>query len=71
MTEPADDLAAQLVAEIEAAIDDHAALVKHCLKALEVAGVPLSCQTAGALHELADAMQAIIHQHIADEGLEP
>lgn len=61
-----------ITAGIEQCADAHvekatevAALMKHILAALKLAGVPLDCATADALHSLAEAISLIIHE--ADE----
>ena len=58
-----------ITAEVESWADAQAAhsaeiatRMKHCIAALRVAGVPLTCETSEALRELADAIQAIIHE---------
>ena len=63
-----DAVTAQLIQELETCIDDHAALVKHCLRALEAAAVPLDCRTAGAMRQLADGIESIIHAHLHEDG---
>lgn len=58
-----------ITAEVEALADIHAehsaeiaARMKHCMAALRVAGMPLTCDTAEALRLVADAIQTIIHE---------
>ena len=55
------DADAAIVAEIEENVDQHGALIKHCLQALVVAGVSLDCATAAALQELGMRLQQKIH----------
>ena len=59
-TQEASDKAVQEV--IEDAVDDHGDLVKNCLAALRMNGVPLNCATADALHELAARIHSVIHE---------
>lgn len=59
---------AAIVEEVEQRVTDRAELLKHCLQALTVAGVPLNLLTADVLHELGTYIHHVIHEFIDDDG---
>lgn len=54
---------------IEMAVDDHASLVKRCLDALRMNGIPLDCETGSALQELGARIHAVIHDALATDDI--